>query len=52
MGFGHEKLDVYRAAIEYVGWGYTYILAPEHGSITDYRLGVKTNPFFSHKVYN
>ena len=20
MGFGHEKLDVYRAAIEYVGW--------------------------------
>lgn len=22
MGFGHEKLDVYRAAIEYVGWAY------------------------------
>jgi four helix bundle protein len=24
MGFGHEKLDVYRAAIEYVGWAYCY----------------------------
>ncbi len=24
MGFGHEKLDVYRAAIEYVGWAYRY----------------------------
>ena len=22
MGFGHEKLDVYRAAIDYVGWAY------------------------------
>jgi four helix bundle protein len=22
MGFGHEQLDVYRAAIEYVGWAY------------------------------
>ena len=22
MGFGHEKLDVYRTAIEYVGWAY------------------------------
>ena len=22
MAFGHEKLDVYRAAIEYVGWAY------------------------------
>ena len=22
MAFGHEKLDVYRAAIEYVGWTY------------------------------
>jgi hypothetical protein len=22
MGFGHEKLDAYRAAIEYVGWAY------------------------------
>src|SRR5262245_44897585 len=22
MGFGHERLDVYRAAIEYVGWAY------------------------------
>jgi four helix bundle protein len=22
MTFGHEKLDVYRAAIEYVGWAY------------------------------
>ena len=24
MGFSHEKLDVYRAAIEYVGWAYCY----------------------------
>jgi len=23
MGFGHEQLDVYRAAIKYVGWAYT-----------------------------
>lgn len=22
MTFGHEQLDVYRAAIEYVGWAY------------------------------
>jgi four helix bundle protein len=24
MSFGHEKLDVYRAAIEYVSWAYRY----------------------------
>jgi len=24
VGFGHEKLDVYRAAIEYVGWAYRF----------------------------
>lgn len=24
MRFGHEKLDVYRAAIDYVGWAYRY----------------------------
>jgi len=24
MAFGHEKLDVYRAAIEYVGWAYRF----------------------------
>ena len=24
MGFGHERLDVYRAAIEYVGWAYRF----------------------------
>jgi four helix bundle protein len=24
MSFGHERLDVYRAAIEYVGWAYRY----------------------------
>ncbi len=24
MGFGHEKLDVYRAAIESVGWAYRF----------------------------
>jgi len=27
MAFGHEKLDVYRAAIEYVGWAYRYCKA-------------------------
>ena len=24
MGFGHERLDVYRAAIDYVGWAYHF----------------------------
>ena len=24
MGFGHERLDVYRAAIDYVGWAYYF----------------------------
>ena len=24
MAFGHEKLDVYRASIEYVGWAYRF----------------------------
>lgn len=24
MGFGHEKLDAYRAVIEYVGWAYRF----------------------------
>jgi hypothetical protein len=24
MGFGHEKLDVYRTSIEYVGWVYRF----------------------------
>ena len=24
MGFGHEKLDVYRTAIEFVGWAYRF----------------------------
>lgn len=24
MSFGHERLDVYRAAIEYVGWAYRF----------------------------
>ena len=24
MGCGHEKLDVYRVAIEYVGWAYRF----------------------------
>jgi len=24
MSFGHEKLDVYRASIEYVGWAYRF----------------------------
>jgi hypothetical protein len=24
MSFGHERLDVYQAAIEYVGWAYRF----------------------------
>ena len=24
MGFGHERLDVYHAAIDYVGWSYHF----------------------------
>jgi hypothetical protein len=24
MGFGHERLDVYNAAIDYVGWAYHF----------------------------
>jgi hypothetical protein len=24
MGFGHEKPDVYRTSIEYVGWAYRF----------------------------
>ena len=24
MGFGHEKLEVYRAALAYAGWAYPY----------------------------
>ena len=24
MGFGHERLDVYRAAIDYAGWAYNF----------------------------
>jgi hypothetical protein len=24
MGFGHEKLDGYRAAIDYIGWAYRF----------------------------
>ena len=24
MGFGHEKLDIYNAALEYVGWAYRF----------------------------
>jgi hypothetical protein len=27
MAFGHEKLDVYRAASEYVGWAYRFCVA-------------------------
>ena len=30
MSFGHEKFDVYRAAIEYVGWGSRY--SDEYGA--------------------
>ena len=28
MAFGHEPIDVYRTAIEYVGWGH-------HGRMSD-----------------
>ncbi len=36
MGFGHEKLDVYRAAIEYVGWGYRFCGALSAAENADY----------------
>jgi hypothetical protein len=29
MSFGHERLDVYRAAIEYVGWAFSLMRAAE-----------------------
>jgi len=39
MGFGHEKLDVYRAAIEYVGWAYRYCETLKgHGNAKDQLL--------------
>jgi four helix bundle protein len=39
MGFGHEKLDVYRAAIEYVGWAYRYCEGLKgHRNAKDQRL--------------
>ena len=39
MSFGHEKLDVYRAAIEYVGWAYRYAEGlPGHRHVKDQLL--------------
>jgi len=38
MGFGHEKLNVYRKAIEYVGWTYRYregLKGHRNGKATD-----------------
>jgi four helix bundle protein len=36
VAFGHEKLDVYRAAIEYVGWAYRFCEAlAGHRNATD-----------------
>jgi hypothetical protein len=32
MGFGHEKLDVYRTSIAYVGWGNRFC-----GTLKDHR---------------
>ena len=40
MSFGHERLDVYRAAIEYVGWSYRLctVLKAEHRAAKDQLL--------------
>jgi len=39
MGFGHEKLDVYRTAIEYVGWAYRFCESLKgHGNAKDQLL--------------
>jgi hypothetical protein len=35
MGFGHEKMDVYRAAIEYVAWVYSVDIDPDSDSDPD-----------------
>ncbi len=35
MEFGHEKLDVYRAAIEYVAWVYPVDIDPDSDPDTD-----------------
>jgi hypothetical protein len=37
MGFGHEKLDVYRVAIEHVGWAYHFCEALKgHRNASEY----------------
>ena len=40
MSFGHERIDVYRAAIEYVGWSYRLCstLKAEHRAAKDQLL--------------
>ena len=39
MSFGHEKLDVYRAAIDYVGWAYRFCESlPGHRNAKDQLL--------------
>jgi hypothetical protein len=35
MGFGHETLAVYRAAIEYVAWVYSVDIDPDSDTDTD-----------------
>ena len=35
MGSGHEKRDVYRAAIEYVAWVYAVDIDPDSAPDTD-----------------
>ena len=38
MSFGHEKLDVYRVAIEYVGWAYRFCEALKGHRNAKYQL--------------
>ncbi len=49
MGFGHEKLDVYRAAIEYVGWAHAFCEGLKgHGNAKDQLLRAsQANPLKS-----
>ena len=50
MNFGHEKLDVYRAAIEYVDWAYRFCEALKgHRNAKDrfrYRYRRRWKPLF------
>ncbi len=45
MGFGHEKLDVYRLAINYVAWVYGKIATyMEPGNSISIPISMKPNP--------